>query len=213
MIDDRKKQTIPQLPTSNVQRLVGIGGLTRSGKDTLAELFMQDGWFGVSLGDIVREESRKRHQNDSDPASVANMTETSNWLRSTNGSDFALKIALEKFEKVKDHHKGLVMFSIRAPIEVSYILGHGGELIWVEASDVVRHNRKLANLRAGEKPISLEEFNAHENLQYNPQPGIPEEVQMNTSYVKAHATITIENNGNDKQEFLDRAQQLVKSLN
>jgi dephospho-CoA kinase len=197
---------------NNQVSIVGIGGLTRSGKDTLAELFMQDGWFGVSLGDIVREESRKRHQDDANPASVANMTETSNWLRSTSGPDFALKIALEQFEKVKDQYKGLVLFSIRAPIEVNYILKNGGQLIWVEASDVVRHSRMIDNLREGEKPISLEEFNAHENLQYNPQPGIPEEVQMNTSYVQAHATKVLENNGNDKDKFIARAKQFVTGL-
>jgi dephospho-CoA kinase len=190
-------------------RIVGIGGLTRSGKDTLAGVFIEQGWFGVSLGDIVREESRKRHQEDSDPASVANMTETSNWLRGAKGPDFALKMALDEFDKVQNQYKGLVLFSIRAPIEADYILKHGGELIWVEASDVVRHSRKLNNLRADEKPISLEEFNAHENLQYNPQPGIPLEVQMNSSYVQAHATAVIENNGTNKNEFLVRAKEVI----
>jgi dephospho-CoA kinase len=200
-----------QIPNTKY-RIVGIGGLTRSGKDTLAELLMQDGWFGVSLGDIVREESRKRHKNNSDPASVANMTETSNWLRSTKGPDFALRIALAKFDKVKDKYRGLVVFSVRAPIEVSYILKHGGELIWVEATNTVRHQRWISNPRKGEELISLEEFNAHENLQYNPQPGIPEEVQMNTSYVKAHATVTIENNGNNLDEFVERSTKLVNEL-
>ena len=210
MIDGRKEKSKSQRPTSNVQRLIGIGGLTRSGKDTMAELFKEQGWFGVSLGDIVREESRKRHKNDSNPISVANMTETANWLRSQNGADFALKIALDRFKKTKDRYKGLVLFSIRAPIEVDFILSHGGELIWVEASDVVRHQRWLDSLRESENPISLKDFNAHENLQYNPQPGIPKEVQMNTRYVKAHATITIENNGSNLDEFLAKAKELAR---
>jgi dephospho-CoA kinase len=212
-MDDRKKQSKSQRQMSNVQRLIGIGGLTRSGKDTLAELFIEQGWFGVSLGDIVRAESRKRHQGDADPISVANMTETSNWLRSTKGPDFALKMALDEFNKAQDQYKGLVLFSIRAPIEANYILGHGGQLIWVEASDTVRHQRMVDNLRAGEKPISLQEFNAHENLQYNPQPGIPLEVQMNSSYVQAHATKVIANNGNIKEVFLTQAQKLIANLN
>jgi len=199
------------LPINPIPKLVGIGGLTRSGKDTLAELFMQNGWFGVSLGDIVREQSRLRHTNDPNPISVANMTETANWLRTQQGADFALKIALDQFKNVQDRYKGLVLYSIRAPIEVDYIIEHSGELVWVEASDTVRHRRALAKLRDDEKPMTLEEYNAHENLQYNPQPGLPEAVQMNTRYVKSHATITIENNGNSKDEFLSRASKLIST--
>ena len=203
-----------QSPNSNLltPKLVGIGGLTRSGKDTLAELFIEQGWFGVSLGDIVRAKSRERHKDDIDPISVANMTETANWLRAQIGPDFALKMALNDFEKVKGKYKGLVLYSVRAPVEVDYILAHGGQLIWVEASPKVRHQRALAKLRDGEKLMSLAEFNFQENLQYNPQPDIPTEVQMNSSYVQSQATITIENNGNDKAEFLARAQQLISRL-
>jgi dephospho-CoA kinase len=213
-MDDRKKQSKTQCLTSNVQRpkLVGIGGLTRSGKDTVAELFIANGWYGVSLGDIIRDKSRERHKNDQDPASVANMTETANWLRGQYGADVILQEALRQYETARqknEQYKGLVLYSIRAPIEADFILSHGGQLIWVEASDVVRHQRWLAKPRAGEEQISLAEFNAHENLQYNPQPGIPENIQMNTRYVKTHATITIENNGNDKDAFLLRAKQLL----
>lgn len=191
-------------------KIVGISGLTRSGKDTLADLFIKQKWFGVSLGDIVRENSRKRHKNDPNPISVANMTETANWLRTQKGADFALNTALEKFKKVQDKYKGLVLYSVRAPIEVKYILKKGGELIWIDTKPQVRHQRFLADLRPDEKPMSLKEYSAHENLQYNPQPGIPEEVQMNTSYVQKNATITIENNGT-KQGFVTKAKALIKS--
>jgi dephospho-CoA kinase len=191
-------------------RIIGIGGLTRSGKDSLAELFIKNGWFGVSLGDIIREHSRERHKNASDPISVENMTETANWLRGAKGPDFALKIALNEFNKVQNQYKGLVLFSIRAPIEADYILANGGQLIWVEAKDKVRHQRWLSSLRKDEKPISLKEFNAHENLQYNPQPGIPEQVQMNSSYVQSRATIIIQNNGSDLRGFHDAAKSTLK---
>ena len=117
---------------------------------------------------------------------------------------------LEKFKKVQKEHKGLVLYSVRAPIEVDFILARGGELIWIEASDKNRYERAMAQIREGSKPISLKEFINHESLQYNPQPGIPKEVQMNTSYVQKNATIIIENNGT-KEEFLAKAKQLVNS--
>ncbi len=188
--------------------------MPRSGKDTLAELLIEQGWFGVSLGDIVRGFARNRHADKPDPISVANMTETSNWLRETRGSDVVLNEALSSFEeasKSKDY-KGLVLYSVRAPIEVDWILEHGGELIWVDASDQVRHERNIKHLREGEPVVDLEEFKRQESLQWQPQPGIPREVQMDISYVKSHATRTLENNGNDLQEFLSKTQRLINQI-
>lgn len=182
--------------TSPNYRIIGIGGLPRSGKDSLAQYFMDAGFFGVSLGDIVRDHSRVRHGDKPDPISVANMTETSNWLRLERGADFALKIAKERFEvavKANEQLKGLVVFSVRAPAEVDYILENEGELIWVEASDETRHNRSIEHLREGELPLPLDEFLKQEMLQAQPQPELPVEVQMNTDYVKSRATQTFMN--------------------
>ncbi len=196
-------------------KIVGIGGLPRSGKDTLADLFMEAGYFGFSFGDFTREQARQRHADKPDPISVANMTETSNWLRDSGGPDVILKAALSAFEaaQTKDgHYKGVVLFSVRAPVEVDWILAHGGELIWVEASPEVRHARGLKHLREGEPELSLDEFKRQEALQWQPQPGIPVEAQMNTSYVKQHATKTLVNNGDDVEIFKKDAQNLIVEI-
>jgi len=197
-------------------KLIGIGGLPRSGKDTLADLFIADGWFGISFGDFTRMHAQKRHKDKPDPISVANMTETSNWLRETYGPDVILQEALKQFEqrqKEGKKDKGLILWSVRAPVEVDFILAHGGQLIWVETSDEVRYRRGMQNLRSGEPELSLEEFKAHEALQWQPQPDIPKEVQMDISYVKSHATKTLENNGDNKDEFIKKAKALVESAN
>ncbi len=185
-------------------KIIGVSGRDRSGKDTVADLLMADGWFGYSFGDAVRRHAKKRHASEADPISVKNMTETSNWLRAEHGPDVILKEALEEFEKAQkagEQYKGIVLYSVRAPIEADFILDHGGELIWVESTDQVRYSRKIANLRDGEAHVSLQEMLDQEALQTQPQPGIPEEVQMNLSYVKSKATKVIENNGNDKAVF------------
>ena len=57
-------------------------------------------------------------------------------------------------------------------------------------------------MREGELPTTLAEFKAQEDAQWQPQPGIPEQVQMNVSYVKDHATIHIANNSSDREAFL-----------
>lgn len=193
-------------------KLIGIGGLPRSGKDVLAEMLIKDGWFGISFGDVTRDYARKRHKDKPDPISVVNMTETSNWLRATYGPDVILQKALEQFnarQAADKQDKGLLLWSVRAPVEADFVLTHGGELVWVEASDKVRYNRGLQNLRPGEPKLSLDEFKRQEALQWQPQPDIPKEVQMDISYVKSHATKTLENNGDDIQAFKDAAQQAL----
>lgn len=192
--------------------LIGIGGLTRSGKDTLAEFLIEKGYFGVSFGDIVREHSRQRHASEPDPISVANMTETANWLRQNNGADFVLKEAIDRFEaaKAQKNYKGLVLYSVRAPVEVDFIHQNNGQVIWVEASEEIRYQRMKSNLRPGEAEILKSEFQKQENLQWQPQPDMPAEAQMNAKYVKEHTDMVIENNGNDIEAFKDAAE---KALN
>jgi dephospho-CoA kinase len=179
------------------KKIVGIGGLPRSGKDTLAELFIKAGYFGVSFGDIVRGFSFERHKDKPDPISVANMTETSNWLRETRGPEVVLNEVLRQFEEAQKsgkEYKGVVLWSIRMPVEVDFILARHGEMIWVEASDEVRYKRNIQHMRQGEAHVTLKEFKRQQALQWKPQPGISEEVQMNLSYVQNHATHTLVNN-------------------
>lgn len=194
------------------EKIVGIGGLPRSGKDTVAELFMKAGYFGVSFGDIVRGFSFERHKGDADPISVANMTETSNWLRETRGPDVILQEALHQFherQQAGEAYQGMVLWSIRAPVEADWVLEHGGQLIWVEASDEVRHERAMQHLRKGEAPTTLAEFKRQEALQWRPQPDLPAEVQMDVSYVKVHATRTLVNNEDDLESFLQKVHELI----
>lgn len=184
-------------------RLIGISGLPRSGKDMVAEVLMHHGYYGVSLGDIVRDYARQRHADKPDPISVTNLTETSNWLRAERGADFALNMALERYETAQATaaYQGLVVYSVRAPIEVDFILGHGGDIIWIDTQDELRFERDKNARREGEAEVSIEQFLAAEAKQWQPQPDIDKAVQMDVAYVKAHATITIENNGNDLNAF------------
>jgi dephospho-CoA kinase len=197
------------------EKIVGIGGFPRSGKDALADMFMEAGYYGVSFGDIVRGFAFERHKDKPDPISIANMTETSNWLRETRGADVILQEALRQFQEKQQaggSYKGMILWSIRVPVEVDFIAAHHGELIWVEADDAVRHKRGLAHMRDGELPIALEEFKRQESLQWKPQPGLPTEVQMDLSYVKDHATKVLTNNGDKLEEFHAKAHELISSL-
>jgi dephospho-CoA kinase len=196
-------------------KIVGIGGYPRSGKDSLGEAFIKAGYYGVSFGEIVREHARKRHNDKADPISLQNMTETSNWLREQYGADVLLQEALRQYkEKIEagEEYAGLLFISIRAPIEVDFILEKNGQLIWVEASDEVRHMRNNQHLRKGEVPLRLEEFVRQEQLQARPQPGTSEAIQMNMEYVKSKATTTIKNNDDDFNAFRHKAKELVTKI-
>lgn len=196
-------------------KILGIGGLPRSGKDSLAELFMHEGYFGLSFGDVVRGFCFARHKDKPDPISVANMTETSNWLRETRGPDVILQEALKQYQDAVDEgrsYKGLVLWSIRAPIEVDFILGHQGNLVWMDAKSSLRYQRAMNNMRDGEVKISLEEFNRQEQLQWQPQPGADPSIQMDLSYVKTHATHVFENDSDNIEVFRTKAKELMEEL-
>lgn len=189
--------------------------MPRSGKDSLAELFIKDGFFGISFGDVVRRFARERHAGKPDPISVENMTETSNWLRKNHGPEVILDEALQQYkDQLASGHEyqGLVLWSIRMPIEVDYILARDGKLIWTEATPEIRYQRNLKYMREGESHISFEEFKRQEALQWEPQPGIDPNIQMNMSYVKSKATHVLENSGDDLDSFLVKAHKLINEL-
>jgi dephospho-CoA kinase len=194
--------------------IVGIGGLQRSGKDSLAELFAREGCYCVSLGDIVRETARQRHQHKADPISLANTTETSNWLRESRGADVVLRAALDRYKSALETQsfRALVLFSVRAPVEVDFILNHGGELVWVEASEEIRYARALKHLRLGDSPFDAEELRRQEAAQWQPKSGIPIEAQMDLSYVKEKATRLLLNEGDDWATFYVDAQRLIQEV-
>ena len=198
---------------NNKYLVVGIAGKIRSGKDTLANLMIEKGFYGVSLGDIVREKTREFYSDQESPISIENMTKTSNRLRSEMGPDFLYKEAISKYEKLpnKSEYKGLLMFSVRAPIEADSIVGSGGRLIWVEASDEERYGRAVKFKRDGETTQTFDEFKIAEAEQFKPNPELPKEIQMDLDYVKTKAT-DILSNDKDIETFNEQASNLIEGL-
>lgn len=195
-------------------KIVGIAGKNRSGKDTLAEIFIKNGYYGISVGDLVRKQSIILHPNDPDPISTKNTTETSNYLRSKYGPDFLLIEAINKYLKAlsKKQYKGLVVYSIRAPIEADKILSMRGRLIWLEADDHIRYERAMKYLRKGELRISFDEYIEGESLQYRPSNELPVELQMNLNYVRSKATDIVDNSSDNVEEFTNKVAKLVSSI-
>jgi len=55
----------------------------------------------------------------------------------------------------------------------------------------------------------LDEFKRQENLQWQPQPGIPAEAQMNVEYVKSKATKVLTNDSDNIEDFKTAAQKAL----
>ena len=199
---------------NNTENIVGIGGYSRSGKDTLATLLLSAGYFGISVGDIAREYSMERHKDSKSPISRINLTETSNWLREQKGPDVFMKIALDKYRqalKTKEY-KGMLIWSIRAPIEADFIIKNKGTLIWIDSKAKTRYKRFLENLRTGEVSIGFDEYLRQEQTQVVPQPDIDPLIQMNMDYVKEKSNLTLDNNFEGTEKFLEYAKQRVNSI-
>jgi len=199
---------------NNTENIVGIGGYSRSGKDTLATFLLSAGYFGISVGDIAREYSMERHKDSKSPISRINLTETSNWLREQKGPDVFMKIALDKYRqalKTKEY-KGMLIWSIRAPIEADFIIKNKGTLIWIDSKAKTRYKRFLENLRTGEVSIDFDEYLRQEQTQVVPQPDIDPLIQMNMDYVKEKANLTLDNNFEGTEKFLEYAKQRVNSI-
>jgi len=199
---------------NNTKNIVGIGGYSRSGKDTLATLLLDAGYFGISVGDIAREYSMERHKDSKSPISRINLTETSNWLREQKGPDVFMKLALDKYRqalKTKEY-KGILIWSIRAPIEADFIIKNKGTLIWIDSKPKTRYERFLENLRTGEVSIDFDEYLRQEQTQVVPQPDIDPLIQMNMDYVKEKANLTLDNNFEGTEKFLEYAKQRVNSI-
>lgn len=197
-----------------VDKIVGIGGYSRSGKDTLANMLIGQGYFGISVGDIAREYTQERHKDEANPISRINLTETSNWLREKHGPDVYMKIALDKFKNLSSNKKylGLLVWSIRAPIEADFILKQKGTLIWINSDPETRYQRAMEHLRQGEPRLSFKDYMAQEETQVRPQLGIEESIQMNMDYVKSVANLRLENNFIGTDKFLDFAKDKLKNL-
>ena len=199
---------------NNTENIVGIGGYSRSGKDTLATLLLSAGYFGISVGDIAREYSMERHKDSKSPISRINLTETSNWLREQKGPDVFMKIALDKYRqalKTKEY-KGMLIWSIRAPIEADFIIKNKGTLIWIDSKAKTRYKRFLENLRTGEVSIDFDEYLRQEQTQVVPQPDIDPLIQMNMDYVKEKSNLTLDNNFEGTEKFLEYAKQRLNSI-
>lgn len=181
-------------------KIIGLAGTHASGKDTLAlYLVEKHEFFHVSTGDIVRDEAMNRYGSIERPV----LYKTANEIREAHGHDATSRMALERFDAVKDRYKGLVVSGFRAVAEAQIIKDNGGLVLFIDAPEQVRYERLRDRARVEEGSLSFEEFKKREDAENG---GV--DPAFDISAIKSIADFVIEND-NGREKFLEAADQAL----
>lgn len=92
-------------------QVMGISGMPGSGKSIVSDMATEKGALIVSMGDIVREEAKKRGESSK---------ETAKNLRAEHGQYIVAELTIKKIKKIQDEgvEKLIIVEGIRSPHEV-----------------------------------------------------------------------------------------------
>ncbi len=189
-------------------RIIGIGGTNGSGKDTISEMLANDhGWLFISASrDLIIPELKKRGL----PLEREHMSAlTAEWRKGApKGS--TVNRAIEKYEqKTKSkQYKGLVISSIRHPLEADRIHELGGMVIWVDADPQVRYRRANSRGQGDKDQKTFEEFLEEQKREMSHS---GHKATNNMAAVRDQADIFIENNGSDIEVFKAEAIKILQT--
>lgn len=102
--------------------VIGISGLPGSGKSLVSEIATKKGAIIVSMGDIIREEAKKRGETTK---------ETAKNLRKKHGAYIVSQLTIKKIEQLKNEgtEKCIIVEGIRSPKEVNLFKKHFKEFM------------------------------------------------------------------------------------
>lgn len=180
--------------------VIGITGLTGSGKDTVAEYLKTKGFFYSSLSDRIREECTVRGL----PIDRDNLIAVGNDLREKFGHDI---LAKRSMEKLTNEGIGRAIFvSIRHPKEAEYLKAQSGfYLLFVEAPIELRYKRNGQRGRP-EDFVSFEKFKEQEERER-----FGSAAQQQIDKVIAMADYTIVNEGT-VEELNKQVEEIIKKI-
>lgn len=129
--------------------VIGIVGPIGAGKGSVAAILQKEGFFHLSLSDLVREEAKRRGKED---YTRRDLQDVGDDLRAEFGSQVLADRALQKTKKSGE--KQFAISSIKNPAEVDYLRKHSRFiLLGVTATKKIRFQRKLASGRSDDQDI------------------------------------------------------------
>jgi dephospho-CoA kinase len=181
-------------------RILGIAGSLNSGKDTVAQVLEEHGFFHMSTSDMLRAK-KKQAFGDSPEALLKRNDPFAIQLRADKGAGVLVELIDEQYKKVADTYPaGFVASGLRSIGEAEKIKQLGGSLVFVDADIGVRYERSLTRARdAVEHGITLEDFVNMEKSE-SPDDDFDKTLQ-NLPALKKMADVHIRNNGNDLKVF------------
>lgn len=184
-------------------KIIGVAGTFGSGKDTIADHLEKNmNFFHISTGDLVREESMKRHGSiERNPY----LQETATYLRRKFGGDILIKRGLEKLEKQPEQFEGIVFTGLRSLGEARGVKKAGGYLLFVDAPVKTRFARMKNRQRDKEVEMTLEQFKASEQ---NEQTTSDDEAEFNIYRIKDEADEVVINDS-DLDSFIKKAEKVL----
>ena len=135
-----------------MMRIIGISGMPGSGKALVSEIAAEKGAIIVSMGDIVREEAKKRGEGSK---------ETAKNLRAEFGQYIVSELTIKKIKKLQDEgiENNIVVEGIRSHHEVEMFKENFDDFIILSifANPDLRYER-LKNRKRDDDPTNYEEF-------------------------------------------------------
>lgn len=178
--------------------IIGITGLSASGKDTVAEILEQHGFANFSLSDIIREYCRSIGQE----TTRENLIAAGRYLRETYGNDYLPDQVIKKIRE--QEIKNAVIVSLRHPDEIRLLKKEPDfKLVIVESPIQIRFDRTQRRQGRPEDRDTFEEFKDHEDQE---RAGTASGQQIDA--VMAMADETIENTGTI-DELREKVEKLV----
>lgn len=136
--------------------IIGVVGTLASGKDSVAEYLARDkGFTHVSTADLLRDYIRDNGLGGLDRD---NLRMVANRLRTEQGGDFLVKLALSRPERP------IALTAMRSPVEVQAIHEAGGHVIAVDAPVTQRYAWARARGRIDDA-VTEEQFKEQEEAE------------------------------------------------
>lgn len=123
-------------------RVMGVSGLPASGKSFVSDLAVKRGAMIVSMGDIIREEAKKRGETTK---------QTADNLRKEHGEYIVAELTIKKIKKILEDgfDSSILIDGIRSPFEVKLFRENFDNFIIVSvfANEKLRFERVKARKR------------------------------------------------------------------
>lgn len=142
-------------------RIMGVSGLAGSGKSFVSELAAERGAMIISMGDIIREEAKKRGESTG---------QTAENLRKEHGQYIVAELTIKKIKKIIEDgfDSSIVVEGIRSPHEVELFKESFSDFIILSifANQEIRFERIKARQREDDAS-NFDEFKIREDRELN----------------------------------------------